>query len=118
MKPGGKNMNYHLKKILLLLGDKFKDHILDNGEHYLEVNIGDLATKLGFSDIQEKFKNALAVIPIKAPIDGMKVRIDGRTFVDYGQFDSGIAVPGYVVRESGLPYKSYVPNNSMILNFS
>ena len=32
----------------------------------------------------------------------MKVRIDGRTFVDYASFDSGLAAPGYVAREAGL----------------
>jgi hypothetical protein len=31
----------------------------------------------------------------------MKVRIDGRTFVNYAQYDSGIVVPGYVAEKKG-----------------
>lgn len=48
----------------------------------------------------------------------MKVRIDGRTFVQYRQFDSGVVVPGHVAQQSGLSHKSYQANDSMILNFS
>jgi hypothetical protein len=49
---------------------------------------------------------------------GMKVRIDGRTFVNYAQFESGVVVPDHVAREAGLPYRAFVPNESMILNFA
>jgi hypothetical protein len=48
----------------------------------------------------------------------MKVRIDGRTFVDYVRFDSGVAVPGYVARAANLPFSTYIPEDSMILNFA
>jgi hypothetical protein len=48
----------------------------------------------------------------------MKVRIDGRTFIDYAQFESGVVVPGYVAREAGLTYKTFLPLGSMILNFA
>ena len=41
-----------------------------------------------------------------------------RTFVDYAQFESGVVVPGYVAREAGLSYKTYVALDSMILNFA
>ena len=48
----------------------------------------------------------------------MKVRIDGRTYVNYAQLESGVAVPGYVAKEAGLPYKNFEPNDSMIRNFA
>jgi len=48
----------------------------------------------------------------------MKVRIDGRTFVNYAQFDSGIAVPHYVARQVDLPHRAYVAKDSMICNFA
>ena len=47
----------------------------------------------------------------------MKVRIDGRTFVNYAQFGSGVAVPGYVAGDSRKPHKTFIPNDSMICNF-
>ena len=48
----------------------------------------------------------------------MKVRIDGRTFVNYVQFDSGVAVPNYIAEDSELPYRAYAARDSMILNFT
>lgn len=48
----------------------------------------------------------------------MKVRIDGCTFISYAQFDSGVAVPGYVANEAGLSHHCYTAQDSMILNFT
>jgi hypothetical protein len=48
----------------------------------------------------------------------MKVLIDGRTFVRYAQFDSGIAIPEYIAKDSEMAYKPFVPKESMILNFA
>ena len=111
-------MNKNLKKILWHLGEEYKDRIFENASNYIEVNLGEKAEKFGFSDVKRRFNGANVIIPLKHPVNGMKVRIDGRTFVNYGQFNSGIAVPGYVAKESGLSYKTYIPNDSMILNFN
>jgi len=48
----------------------------------------------------------------------MKVLIDGRTFVNYAQYDSGVVVPGYVAERAGLPSRPYVADESMILDFA
>ena len=111
-------MNKNLKKVLWILGEEYKDSISGNARNYIEINLGEKAEKLGLYDVKNQFNCANAIIPIKHPVRGMKVRIDGRTFVNYGQFDSGVAVPGYVAKESGLPYKTYIPNDSMLLNFN
>jgi hypothetical protein len=50
--------------------------------------------------------------------EGMKVRIDGRTFVNYAQFDSGVVVPGFVARQAGMKHRTYEPLDSMVLNFT
>ena len=76
------------------------------------------AMELGYPEFREKYGTARAIVPLKRPAKGMKVRIDGRTFVNYAQFDSGVAVPGYVAKESALPYRTFIPNDSMILNFA
>ena len=47
----------------------------------------------------------------------MKVRIDGRTFVNYARYDAGIGVPGYVAKEAGIQHETFIPNDHMILNF-
>ena len=109
-------MKEELNKILLLIEEEYKDHILNESRYYLEVDIGKKAEKLGFSDLKKEYRDVNAVVPLKIPVRGMKVRIDGRTFVNYAQFDSGIAVPGYVAQKSGLPFRAYLPKDSMVLN--
>jgi hypothetical protein len=110
-------MDQRLDQTLRAIGKEYESKIAASSRNYLEVDIGRRAAQLGFSDIEEKYSAVLAVVPLKAAEHGMKVRIDGRTFVDYGQLDSGIAVPGYVVRKSSLAFRSFIPNDSMILNF-
>ena len=106
-----------LDVVLKDISDEFKADILKDARNYREVDIGKRAEALGFSGLKEAYKSINAVVPIKEPIEGMKVLVDGRTFVNYRQFDSGIAVPGYVAEVSGLLHQPFVPNDSMILNF-
>jgi hypothetical protein len=111
-------MDIRLSDILDTIGEKFRGKIQKGSRHYLEVNIAEHAEKLGHTGIQEKYGKTYAIVPLKEPQKGMKVRIDGRTFVDYVEFASGIAVPGYLGREAGQSYKTFVPNDSMICNFT
>jgi hypothetical protein len=110
-------MNKELDNFLQEIGKKLGDQISADARHYLEIEIGKQAEMMGYSNLKEKFHDVNVIVPLKKPVDGMKVRIDGRTFINYAQFESGIAVPGYVASDTGLPYKSFVPNDSMILNF-
>lgn len=111
-------MNLNIDDILVKIGEEFGENIGDGARNYLEVDIGRKAEQLGRPEIGKKFRNVYAVVPLKTPTNGMKVRIDGRTFVDYAQFESGVAVPGYVAREAGMTYKTFKPLDSMILNFA
>ena len=111
-------MRDRLDEILNRIGEEYKEYISKGARNYLEIDLGEQAEKLGYSEETLKYKNINAVIPLKGPFKGMKVRIDGRTFVNYAQFDSGVAVPGYVASETGLPSKAFTPNDSMILNFA
>ena len=111
-------MNDHLSEVLSRIGEEFRDQISKSSRFYREVDIGKRGEKLGFEDIRSQFKGIHAIVPLLQPVSGMKVRIDGRTFVDYAQFDSGVVVAGYVAREAGLPYQTYVANDSMIRNFA
>ena len=105
-----------IDNVLLEIGDTYKGNISVGSRHYLEVSIARQAHKMGFSDLEAEFKDDYVIVPLKEPVRGMKVRIDGRTFVNYGQLETGVAVPGYVIKKSGLPHKTFVPNHSMILN--
>jgi len=110
------DMNKKIDFVINAIGDTHRDNISVDSRHYMEVNIGKAAEKLGFADLVDKYRGAYAIVPLKRPVPGMKVRIDGRTFVNYKQYDSGVAVPGYVARDGELPHKVYAPNHSMILN--
>ena len=107
-----------LSKVLNKIGNDFKDNICDDSRFYVEVSIARKADELGFSDLKECYKDAYAIVPLKRPVDGMKVRIDGRTFVNYSQFDSGVVVPHYVASQVDLPQRAYVAQDSMICNFT
>jgi hypothetical protein len=110
-------MKKELDKILLSIVQKFGDQISGDARNYLEINIGKQAEVMGFLHLKEKFRDVNVIVPLKNPDKGMKVRIDGRTFVNYAQLESGIALPGYVASDTALPSKPFMPNDSMILNF-
>ena len=111
-------MRYLIQDLLVQICDEYKNDITPGARHYQEVDLGRKAESLGYRDLGTEYRNLNALIPLRAPKQGMKVRIDGRTFKDYAQFDSGLVVPGYVARKAGLKYRTYVPLESMILNFS
>jgi hypothetical protein len=111
-------MRTDLGDVLNKIGEKFKHEIENESRFYLEVDIGKQAERFGYSEMKEKYHDVSAVVPLKQAIPGMKVMIDGRTFINYAQFESGIAVPEYVAREAGLRYQTYQPDDSMILNFA
>lgn len=110
-------MDNQLKDLLKYMELEYGDKIQRGARNYLEVNLAEKARKLGYRDLCEKYKTACAIVPLKDSQPGMKVRIDGRTFVNYAEYDSGIAVPGYLAKASGMEYRTFIPNDSMICNF-
>jgi hypothetical protein len=115
---GGKRMKTDLGKVIGLISEDFKNDILATSRFYREVSIGERAERLGLTELKGQYRDVFAIVPLKQPAEGMKVRIDGRTFVNYAQFEFGVVVPRYVAEDTGLPYKPFVPNDSMILNFT
>ena len=111
-------MSNKLNEVLSKIGECYKDAISKNSRFYIEVNLGKQAEALGLGDIQSPYKNVDALVPLRRPMNGMKVRIDGRTFVNYAQFESGVVAPNYVAKNAGLSYETFIPNDSMILNFT
>lgn len=111
-------MNNHLDRVLENIGETYKDRIDEGSRFYVEVDIGKCGESLGFCDVSEQYGGVHAIVPLKKPEPGMTVRIDGRTFKNYARYDSGIAAPGYVAKDSGLPHAPFKPNDSMILNFA
>ena len=111
-------MTNNLSEVLTRIGQDYKANIRKDSRHYLEINLARKAAELGLSEPEPQFKNAHAIVPLKRPVSGMKVRIDGRTFVNYAQFESGVVVPGYVAQQVDLPHSAYIANDSMVCNFS
>ena len=111
-------MKNNLSAVLVKIGEDYKENIRDDSRHYLEISLAQKAAELGFSEVKECYRKVYAIVPLKQPVSGMKVRIDGRTFVDYAQFESGVVAPNYVARQVDLPYKTYTAKDSMICNFA
>ena len=111
-------MNKDLAEVVNRIADDFRDKILTHSRFYLEVNIGEQAKKYGHSKLGRKYHDKYAIVPLKYPVNGMKVRVDGRTFVNYAQFDSGVVVPNFVARDAGLSYKTFIPHDSMVCNYA
>jgi len=111
-------MRNNLSRIIKKIENDHADHISGGARNYREVDLSKTAAELGLADAADCFRDINAIVPIKAPVEGMKVRIDGRTFINYVQFESGVAVPGYVAEKSNMPRKAYEPWDSMILNFT
>ncbi|MCF8028245.1 MAG: hypothetical protein K9K81_07755 [Desulfobacteraceae bacterium] len=109
-------MHKYLDRVIESISQTHQEQIHGGGRHYIEVCLGSAAEKMGYADLGEKFKNTWAIVPLKGPVSGMKVRIDGRTFVNYAQFDSGLAVPGYVTADTALAHHPYEAQHSMVLN--
>jgi hypothetical protein len=110
-------MDNRIDKLIKHVEEIYSGKMQRGARHYLEVNLAEQARKLGFADLGEKYKTACAIIPLKAPQPGMKVRIDGRTFVNYAEYDSGMAVPVYLANASSRKFRTFVPGDSMICNF-
>jgi hypothetical protein len=100
-------MSNKLSDVLTHMAHEYRDEISSDSEIYLELDIGKEAEKLGYSDIAERYAGVEAVVPLKRTLDGMKVMIDGRTFVDYEQLETGVVIPGHVAKEATLPSKHY-----------
>ena len=110
-------MTDNLIKVLAKIGEEYQENIQEDSRYYLEISLAQKAAEMGFPEVKEHYRNVNAIVPLKHPIEGMKVRIDGRTFVDYAQFESGIVVPNYVARQVDLPNRAYIAQDSMICNF-
>lgn len=110
-------MGTELDDVLNQIAEDHRQDIQSDSRFYREVNIGRRAAMMGCDGVRRRYDDANAIVPLKRPAVGMTVRIDGRTFTNYAQFESGVVVPLYIAEETGLRYRSFVPNDSMILNF-
>jgi hypothetical protein len=111
-------MKRQLCEVIHSISNEYGNLIVKDGRNYIEVDIAERAEAMGYPEIKSRYGHVNAVVPIKHPVRGMKVRIDGRTFSNYKQVDSGVAIPGHVVKDTGLSNSAYIPVDSMILNFA
>ena len=116
-KKGELVMDKRLDELLDGIENRYRHKMAPGARHYMEVSLADEARNLGYADLAACYRTASAIIPLKRPQDGMKVRIDGRTFVNYAEYDSGMAVPGYLAHAVGRRHRTFIPQDSMICNF-
>ena len=111
-------MNKQLKKVLEYIKNEYKDKAMTGARHYLNVDIGRAALKIGLKKLYDKYEGREVIVSLKEPLPGMKVRIDGRTFANYAEYADGFSVPKHIAIKAGLPFKNYTANGSMILNYT
>lgn len=110
-------MNSNLNKVLDSIAEEYRNDVSSGARNYIEIDIGKRAEALGYPELKQRYQKINVIVPIKQPAAGMKVRIDGRTFVNYAKYDAGIGVPGYVAKDAGIPNEPFITSDHMILNF-
>lgn len=111
-------MNKSLTKVLEHIRDSYRNKACKGARHYTNIRIGTIAEKLNLKNIDPDIADREVIISLKDPQPGMKVRIDGRTFIRYAEYADGFAVPEAVAMKAGIKYQPYTPQNSMILNYT
>jgi len=109
-------MAKELADVLNSIADNYKGEILATAKVYNLVDIGLAARDLGNTELQDRFEDVNAVVPIRRVRDGFNVEVDGSGLTDYVQLENGIAIPSYVAIEAGVTGTPYTPRESMILN--
>jgi hypothetical protein len=110
-------MSNKLGEVLTKIAEEYREEISVESGTFLELDIGKEAEKLGYSNTAEKYRGRVAVVPLKRTLDGIKVMMDGRTFVDYAQLETGVVIPGYIAKEAALPSKHYEAPESIVRVF-
>lgn len=110
-------MDQQLLAVLNYIKNEYNDKAMAGARNYMNVNIGKAALKLGFASLHETYADRDVVVSLKEPMPGMKVRIDGRTFVNYAEYAEGFAVPVHIAKRANVPFETFRANDSMILNF-
>lgn len=111
-------MKGSLKKILSKISDDYRPLIAKDSIYFLDVNIGKTADRMGITDISSSYYDTNIIIPLKHPLSGMKVMVDGRTFINYAQLDTGLILAEYVAQEADIDYQTYHARESMIRVFA
>lgn len=107
-----------LEAVIVDIAAAHRAHIRADARLYMEVDIGRTARRLGYDALGGRYGGVHALIPLKRPQAGMKVRVDGRSFVNYAQFASGVVVPLWVAQAAGIAFRPYLAGDSMVLNFN
>ena len=63
-------MTNNLSEVLAKIGEEYRENINNDSRHYIEISIAKKAAELGFSEAQEQYKNAFAIVPLKDPFGG------------------------------------------------
>ena len=111
-------MDKRLDKILSGIIDDFRDELSDDSIYFVDVNIGQRAARMGYDDLGNQYKTTEAVLYVRNPKKGMKVMIDGRTFVNYACLGPGVAVPSHVAKQTAMKHKPFTAADSLVRIFN
>ena len=83
-------MNSDLKGLLMKIGHDYQNLIEKGSRHYIEVSLARAAGELGFKEAEKQYRHAYAIVPLKRPLKGMKVRLP--PVIDFNQLKVGCAM--------------------------
>ena len=111
-------MDKRLDMILTGIIDDYSDELSEDSIYFVDVNIGKRAAGLGYDDLGSQYRNTEAVVFVKGPKKGMKVMIDGRTFINYSSLGPGVAVPSHVAERTTLKHRPFTAAESLVRIFN
>ncbi len=111
-------MDKDLKTVMKKISADYKSLISSDSIYFLDLSLSKIAEEMGYPNLSKTYSTSEVVIPLKRLLPGMKVMIDGRTFINYAQIDPGMIVPEYVALDAGLPYQPYRAQESMVRIFA
>jgi len=60
-------MTTDIAYVITRIGEDFRDEIHPTSRYYREVSIGERAARLGLTGLNERYRDAFAIIPVKQP---------------------------------------------------
>ena len=106
-----------LANILEYIADKFKDEILKHGRNHVSMNIGDVCEVMGIKTGAELYHHVNVLVPLKqAPEDSLVEIVHGADISNHRQTATGLVVPEWIAKISGLCHQPYQPGRYMILH--
>ena len=102
-----------LTKVLEKIAEEHKGNLMPKSKIYCNVDLAKAFEKNGFKG--DRYLGVYVIVPLRKLLSKKNYSVNGAAFVELYQLDSGIVLPEWVAKESGLKYNKYKPKDLMTL---